>query len=144
MNSVTHNTHFLVELRTSIEASTVTWALVLADYQRQDRPMPEKLADLHHDERRKYEDAAVLALMLVNRDAEVYAQTQAWACGYAELEQFVKDHSLDWLDDGNPINDGDALEMLAGRLARKAVQRFRQVLTGVYPGLSAHLAKREE
>ena len=137
----TNPSAFMVELRTSLEAATVTWALAQADRALSGRPLPEKITDLHSLERQKYENAALLALMLVNRDAAVYAEAVAGDCAFHELEEFCGAHGLDWLSDDHPLNAGDMLEMLMHRIARKAVQRYRQVLTGVYPGLSRHLTQ---
>lgn len=133
-------TPLLVELRTSMEASAVTWALVQADYALKRRPAPEKLSNLHHAERRKYEDVALVAVLSMNRDAELYAEESARVAVFELFEQFCKDHDLNWLTD-HPINDGDGLEVLLGRLTTSAVKRFRQVMCGVYPGLTQHLAK---
>lgn len=130
-----------IDLRTSVEAGYVVLALAQSDACLRGKPMPDKITDLHHAERRRIEDVAILALRLLNRDAELYAEQQAAQTAFEELEQFCKDHDLDWLDDDNPINKGDALEMLVGRIARKVVLRNRGVLNGHFPGLSQHLAK---
>lgn len=127
--------------RTSVEAVAVTWALVQADFALKGRTAPARINDLHHGERRKYEDVAVTALLMMNRDAELYAENSAADTAYTEFHQFCNDHDLDWLDDDNPVNEDDALETLIHRCALKAVQRFRQTLSGVWPGLSQHLAK---
>jgi hypothetical protein len=137
------DTSLLIELRTSFEAQTVVWTLVQADYALNGRPLPEKISDLHHGERRRYEDAALMALLLLNRDAELFAESHATDVAFPELEQFVKDHDLDWLDDDNPINEGDAFEMLARRIGRKVLQRYRHLLSGAWPGLSRHLSELE-
>lgn len=129
--------------RLSVEALNVTWALAQADLALKGRLVPAAITDLHHSERRKYEDMAITALRMLNRDAELYAENAAADTAYAEFYQFCNDHDLDWLDDSNPINENDALETLIHRCALKAVQRFRQTLSGLYPGLSQHLAKLE-
>lgn len=134
-------TALMVDLRTSLQAGYVTLALAQSDAALRGRPMPDKITDLHHAERRRIEDVAILALRLLNRDAELYAEQQAGDTAFAELEQFTKDHDLDWLEDDNPINDGDKLEMLVHRIARKAVLKYRGILNGTFPGLSQHLAK---
>jgi hypothetical protein len=137
------DTSLLIELRTSLEAQTLVWALVQADYSLNRRPLPAKITDLHHGERRHYEDVALMALLLMNRDAAVYAESRATDVAFPELEQFVKDHDLDWLDDDNPINEGDAFEMLARRIGRKVLQRYRQLLNGQWPGMSRYLSELE-
>lgn len=132
----------LVELRASIEAGIVTFALAQADAALKDRPMPDKITDLHHGERRKLEDAALVALMGLNRDAELHALLQAEVVAWDTFEQFCKDHGLDWCVD-HPINQDDALEVLIEQIAQKAVARYKQTLCGTYPGLSEHLARLE-
>jgi hypothetical protein len=138
-----HQHTLLAELRTSLEASAVAWAVAQADASLQGRPAPETLADINPHLRRKYEDVALVALMSINRDAVLYAERIAADTAYEELAQFCRDHELDWLSDDHPVNDGDALEMLIHRCATKAIIRFRHVLCGLHPGLSRHLASLE-
>lgn len=138
------DTSLMITMRTSLELEAVAWALAQADCIVQRRMRPVRINDLHHGERRKYEDAALLALMLVNRDAELYAEGEAADCAFAELVQYCKNNKLDWLDDDHPVNEGDGLELLMHQCAKKAVQRFRAVLHGTYPGLSQHLARLQK
>ena len=131
------------ELKTSLEVGGVAFALAQADAALKSRPMPERLGELHPDVRKRLQDTALIALMLLNRDATVYAERVAADSAFETVVQFCKDHDLDWLADDNPVNDGDALEMLIHRCARKAVIRFCQVLAMNAPGLASHLRKLE-
>ena len=139
--TVTHAHTFDFELRASLEAGSVAWALAQADASLNGRPLPESLTVLHPQVREKYVHAALVALLLLNRDAELYADDRAGQRAFEDFEQFVTDNELDWLDDDHPINRADMLETCIRRCGQKAVQRWRHTLCGTFPGLSNYLTK---
>lgn len=129
------------ELRATLEASHVALALIQADAALQGRPMPASLNELHPLAKAKYLDAALLALMVVNRDAELYAEQEAGKAAFEALDDFCRQYGMDWRDIDSPLHSGDAFETFVYRAAANAVKRFRAVCSGNYPGLSIYLAK---
>jgi hypothetical protein len=130
-----------VELRATLEAGYVALAIAQSDAALQGRAIPEQLSNLHPIERDKFIDAALVALMIVNRDAELYAEQEAGKAAFEELDAFCRQYGMDWRDIDSPLHSGDAFESFVYRAAAKAVKRFRQVCYGGYPGLSTYLAK---
>lgn len=119
------------DLRTSLEVGTVEWALIQADYARKELPVPMQVSDLHPSERRKYRDLAVMALLLCDRDAELYAEGRGADVVYQKFEEACKDICDQRFDN---------LEEILHRAGKAAIQQYRAVLMGLYPGLSRHLA----
>lgn len=136
--------HWQTELRASLGVGNLTLSLAQSDAALQCKSMPNSLSDLHPDERKKYQDAAVMALMSVNIDAELFAQRQGEYVGWELFEDFCKDEGLDWCGDSHPINREDKLEICVSYIGRRAIRRFREVLACTYPGLSRHLLKLQK
>jgi hypothetical protein len=131
------------DLRHSLEVGSLALALAQAHAALESRPMPQTFSELHPFAKRRYQEAALLALYSVHLDAERYAETEAGKAAHEEVDEFCRQHGVDWRDLEHPINDGDHLEMLVYRIARKAISRYKQVLSGIYPGLSAYLHRLE-
>lgn len=131
------------DLRASLAVGALAWAICQSDRALQGRPMPAKFTDLHQHERTTYQDRALETLMSLNLEANLYAQMQGDIAAWDTFVQFCKDHDLDWLDEANPINENDQLEVLFVTLTKAAIKRWRHTLTGIYPGLSKHLARQE-
>lgn len=134
------STALLMELRTSLEAGHLTWALAQADYALHGRVIPEKITDLHHQERRRYEDLAVLALRLCDRDAWLFAELKAKEVAFEVIREALHENGMTWLDDGHASELGDALEIAARHAGKRAVDRFRETLQGTFGELSTYLA----
>jgi hypothetical protein len=130
------------DLRASLEAGTVTWALIQADFALKGRPIPEKLSDVHPHERRLYEDRACAVLMACNLDAERYAQSLAPGAAWDLFERWCGDRDLDWATT-HPANTDDGVELLIDRMSHAVIARYLHTLSGLYGHLSQYLASVE-
>jgi hypothetical protein len=132
------------ELRSSLEVGNVMLILAQADAARHGKEMPHTLAELSPWDRKKLQDAATLALMSLDLDATVYAESEAGLAAHEEIDEFCRRHNLiDWRTWDTPLHEGDRFEMLIYAVAKKATQRWRQTLAGVRGNLLGHLEKLE-
>lgn len=133
------------DLRASLEVGNIALTLAQADAALHGKPMPMKLGDITDMFlRRKYQDAACIALRLLNRDAVLYAEGEAGKAAFEELDRFCSAHGLDWRAIDHPLHEGDAFEMFVYRAAKRATKRAYDVLAGIMPGLSRHLDRLEQ
>lgn len=132
------------DLRASLAVGSLALEIARADAALKSQPMPETLSDLHSRMRERYQDAALEAVMRLNLDADLFALRQASYQGFETFTQFCKDEDLDWLADTHPANKQDKLECLLTTITNAAIQRWRNVLSGVYPGLQRYLARMEQ
>ncbi len=129
------------DMRGSVMVQSIVMALAQTDAALQCRPMPTSLEELHHDKRQQYQNAALVALLGLNLDAEYWAVVTAENAGWEAFEKFCRTAGLDWCDDSHIINQFDQLEIAIDHVAKQAIKRYRDTLSGAYPGLSAHLAR---
>lgn len=131
----------LIELRGSLAAASLTWALIQADFAVKGRAIPEKITEVNAHERRRYEDRALSMLMACNRDAELFAQRAGAYRAWERFEEFVKTLGLTWLEPDEP--GAEDVEIVLDECVKLAINRYGGTLNGTYHGLTRHLALLE-
>ncbi len=128
----------MVAMRTTLHAANVTLALAKADRKLKDRAPIFNLSELHPHERRQLEDAALVALLLLNRDAVLFAETVAAQVVYEEFEHLGEEiwQGVGYEDD---VEDDTWMQ----RVGKKVIRKFLGTLNGSVPGLTQHLAALE-